>query len=697
MFIEYTWLVPLIPALCFILVGFFGNKMKGGGYLAIAGVAVSAVISVLVSYEFFTSAAYASPGYVTESFTWFSFPGGFDINIGYYVDTLSCLMMMFASFISMLILIYSLGYMSEEGVRKRRYFAEVALFVTGMLGLAISSNYLQMFIFWEIMGLCSYLLIGFWSYNHPNGDDAADNAASAAKKAFIVTRLGDVSLMAGLFVLLFAFKSLDYVTLFNAANIAAVDTNLIILASLLIFGGAIGKSAQFPLLDWLPDAMAGPTTVSALIHAATMVKAGVYLVARSFPLFCQGDGSVMLFVAAIGGFTAFFAATMAMNNMNIKKVLAYSTLSQLGYMFLALGAGGFMIAQGIKTGDHHLIIAGSLGYTAGCLHMANHAFFKALLFLGSGSVIHSTGTEDMRNMGGLKDKMKITSTTMLIGSLSIAGFPFFAGFFSKDLILEQVMHASHYGPEGYIFLILWILAVITAFMTAFYMFRMWYMTFGGKKHGHDHHDHHDHDDHGHDHHEVHCHGESPKSMTVPLIVLSIFAFGFGYMLFFGFDGLLSINVDHFGQFIFGGGEVGGFEHMVTIFTNIWTYVTIALVLIAMFLAKSMYDSKTMDAGKFNKNGTSWLYGALTSRWWFPQLYDQLSWKLGYGVARTVDFVDRQIVDGSVNGLSNAVVGSGELLSKMQTGNVRSYATVIYVGIVLLFALILGLFIYMGGA
>ncbi len=678
--VEYTWLVPLIPAICFVIVGFFGNKFdkhNGGGYLAIAGVAISCVLSVLISIEFFTSAAYTDPGYVTESFAWFTFPGGFNINIGYYVDSLACLMMMFASFISMLIFIYSLGYMHDEGKRKRRYFAEVALFVTGMLGLAISSNFLEMFIFWEIMGLCSYLLIGFWSFSHPEGDDKADNAASAAKKAFLVTRLGDVSLMAGLFVLLFAFKSLDYTVVFDAANIASVDHNMIILGSLLIFGGAIGKSAQFPLLDWLPDAMAGPTTVSALIHAATMVKAGVYLVARCFPIFCEAS-DVMLFVGLIGGFTAFFAATMAMNNMNIKKVLAYSTLSQLGYMFLAFGAGGYMIAIGMDTGDTALIAAGSLGYTAGCLHMINHAFFKALLFLCSGSVIHATGTEDMREMGGLESKMKITSITMLIGSLSIAGFPFFAGFWSKDLIIEQTLHASEYGAGGLIFLILWILAIVTAFMTAFYMFRLWFMTFRGsesKTH--------------------HCHGESPKSMTIPLIILSIFAFGFGFVLLFGFDSLLSIEIDA-GQFRVGGREAEGFEYLVDFFTNVWTYVTIILVLLAIGLAYIMYCKKTLNPGKFNKEGESWLYKALTKRWWFPELYNQISWKLGYDVARGVDYVDRNIVDGAVNGLSNAVVGSGDVMSKAQTGNVNNYASVVTGGIVVLFVTVIALFFYMGG-
>lgn len=326
-FIDYTWLVPLVPILCFLIVGFLGKKMgpklKYGGYVTIFGAAFAFVMSMLVSYDFFTSSAYSDPGYVTSSIKWFSL-GGFDINLGYYVDSLSCLMMLFASFISMLIFIYSLGYMGDQGERQRRYFAEVALFLTGMLGLAASSNLVEMFIFWEVMGLCSYLLIGFWGFNHPEGDDKADNAASAAKKAFLVTRLGDVCLMAGLFVLYEAMGSLDYVDVFNGANLAAANPDTLFLAAMLIFGGAIGKSAQFPLLDWLPDAMAGPTTVSALIHAATMVKAGVYLVARCFPLFAM-NSEVMLFVAIIGGVTAFFTATMAMNNMNIKKVLAYST------------------------------------------------------------------------------------------------------------------------------------------------------------------------------------------------------------------------------------------------------------------------------------------------------------------------------------------------------------------------------------
>lgn len=449
MFIEYTWLVPFIPMLCFLIIGLFGGKTpEKGGYIAIIGALLSFVIAVLITYEYITSSIYPDPA--TRSIEWLLIPGYYNdyiINLGYYVDGLTCVMMLFSSFISMLILVYSIGYMGDQGPRKTRYYAEVSLFLTGMLGLIVSSNFLEMFIFWETMGLCSYLLIGFWSFRHPEGDAASSNAASAAKKAFLVTRLGDVCLMAGLFILLREFYSLDYAVLFSTHNIMMVDPSKLSLAMLLVFGGVIGKSAQFPLHDWLPDAMAGPTTVSSLIHAATMVKAGVYLVARAYPLFVQSR-DVMLFVGMIGGITAFIAATMALNNMNIKKVLAYSTISQLGYMILALGAGGYLIAIGIDLGGDSgavYIAAGSAGFIAGCFHMVNHAFFKALLFMCSGSVIHAVGTEDMRDMGGIGKHMKITSVTMLLGSLSIAGFPLFSGFWSKDLVLEIAMNAGNCG------------------------------------------------------------------------------------------------------------------------------------------------------------------------------------------------------------------------------------------------------------
>ena len=701
MFLDYVWLVPLIPVLCFVIVGFLGNKMgpktAEGGYLVIIGTAASFVLSLLCTLEYvgFIGDGNLYPDAVENHIDWFKI-GGYQLTFGYYIDILACLMMLFASFISTMIFTYSLGYMHDQGPRQRRYFAEVALFLTGMLGLAVSSNLLEMFIFWEIMGLCSYLLIGFWSFNHPEGDDKADNAASAAKKAFLVTRLGDVCLMGGLFVLFFAMGGhLEYNVVFNADNLAAAyeaNSGMLTLAALLIFGGVIGKSAQFPLLDWLPDAMAGPTTVSALIHAATMVKAGVYLVARCFPLFAL-DANVMLFVAVIGGFTAFFAASMAMNNMNIKKVLAYSTLSQLGYMFLSLGAGGYMMASSIVVTGGQIVIEepelfaiGCLGYAAGCLHMVNHAFFKALLFLCSGSVIHANGTEDMRLMGGLHKQMPKTSITMLIGTMSIAGFPFFAGFFSKDLVLDVVFETFEEtaGTVEIIFVLLWILGMVTAFMTAFYMFRMWFMTFMGEYRGH------------------HCHGESPKSMTVPLLILSVFAFGAGFALLLGWDGVFTfMGSEHTAgqtlQWIVGGWDRPnvGIHWLEELFTNWKTYVTIVLVFVAVAIAYLMYVKKSINPGKFSRDGQSWLYRTVSNRYYFPEIYNQFSWKLGYDVARGVEFIDRQIIDGSVNGLSNAVVGSGDLMSKAQDGNLHTYASVVLGGVVVLFVAALALFYYGG--
>lgn len=677
MFIEYTWLVPLIPMLCFLIVGLLGRKTpEKGGYIAIAGALLSFIIAALISYEYLTGDVYPEP--VSSQIAWFAI-GDIEINLGYYVDGLTCMMMLFSSFISTLIFVYSIGYMHAEGARKTRYYAEVSLFLTGMLGLIVSSNFLEMFIFWEVMGLCSYLLIGFWSFRHNDGDAASANAASAAKKAFLVTRMGDVCLMAGLFVLLGEFHSLDYATMFDPANIANADSGMITLGMLLVFGGVIGKSAQFPLHDWLPDAMAGPTTVSSLIHAATMVKAGVYLVARAYPLFIQ-DADVMLFVGIIGGVTAFIAATMALNNMNIKKVLAFSTISQLGYMILALGAGGYLVALGMDMGGTEgsaLIAAGVAGFTAGCFHMMNHAFFKALLFMCSGSVIHSCGTEDMRQMGGLFKHMKITAVTMLLGSLSIAGFPFFSGFWSKDLVLEIAMEA---GSDGTVwFTVLWILAVITAFMTAFYMFRMWFMTFMGEEGP----------------ATQHCHGESPKTMTVPLVILSVFAVLSGFLIMFGLDGMVSFTVADTG-FIVGGGHSEGFEYFAELFTNPYTYLTIVLALLGIYIAYLMYAKKTINPGRFNKNGESALYKALANRWYFPRFYDWVSWKFGYGVAKGVNYVDRQVIDGTVNGLSSAVVGGGDALSKMQTGNVHDYTAVVLLGVSVLSALFVVIAMILGG-
>ena len=662
---EFTWLVPFIPMMCFLIIGIIGKKTpEKGGYIAIAGALLSFLVALAISFEYLGSDEFANGQAIESSIRWFDI-GGYTINLGYYVDGLTCVMMLFSSFISTLIFIYSLGYMHDQGERKNRYYAEVSLFLTGMLGLIVSSNFLELFIFWEVMGLCSYLLIGFWSFRHDLGDAASANAASAAKKAFLVTRMGDVCLMGGLFILLNLFHSLDYASMFESAEaVAAANPGLMTLGLCLVFGGVIGKSAQFPLHDWLPDAMAGPTTVSSLIHAATMVKAGVYLVARAFPLYVQ-DADVMLFVAIIGGLTAFIAATMALNNMNIKKVLAYSTVSQLGYMILSLGAGGYLWALGYEE-------LGALGFFAGCFHMVNHAFFKALLFMGSGSVIHGCGTEDMRLMGGLFKKMKITATTMLFGCLSIAGIPIFSGFWSKDLVIDTAMNAFNNGVDtaAIWFLILWLLAVITAFMTACYMFRMWFMTFMGEPRE----------------NAQHCHGESPKTMTMPLVILAVFALISGLFMFCGITDMLA----------FEGEAIDGIEHGIELFTNPFTYLTIILAAVGIGIAYMMYVKKTINPGKFNKEGESWLYKALTKRWWFPDLYNQISWKFGYGVAKGVNYVDRQIVDGTVNGLSSAVIGGGDVMSKVQTGHVQDYSSIVLIGVSFFSVLIVVVYALLGG-
>jgi NADH-quinone oxidoreductase subunit L len=680
---EYAWLIPLIPLLAFVVVGFFGNKFRqGGGLIAIGSAIAAFALSAWVAYEYFTGAAYFLAGddpqpYVA-SMQWLAF-GDYTLNFGIYIDSLTCVMLLFSSFISMLIFVYSIGYMDGEGKRKRRYYAEIALFLAAMLGLILSSNFLEMFIFWEIMGVCSYLLIGYWSFKHPEGDEASMKAASAAKKAFLVTRLGDVCMMTGLFVLLFAFTSLDYTVLFDPTEIASADSTMILLGTLLLFGGVIGKSAQFPLQDWLPDAMAGPTTVSALIHAATMVKAGVYLVARSYPLFIQ-HADVMMLVAIIGGVTAFIAATMALNNMNIKRVLAYSTVSQLGYMIMALGAGGYMIALGMPSGA----VLATVGFTAGVFHMMNHAFFKALLFMCAGSVIHSTGTEDMRRMGGLSRKMRITSWTMLIGCLSIAGAPFVSGFWSKDLILEATMGASSEATvlglqAGDIFLVLFALALITAFMTAFYMFRMWFMTFRGRPKD----------------ESIHCHGESPRSMTVPLIILSVFALFSGFLIFFGLNDVLTFNVTSTGAYVFGGHGLEAsyiFDHVIY---NKWTYVSLGLAMFGILVAYLMYARNVIDPARFNADGRSRLYRFLNARYFFPELYDQIALKLGLGVAKGIDYLDKNLIDGTVNGLANAAVGGSSTLRKMQTGHIRDYSALMVIGVIVVLA-ILALLVLTGG-
>ena len=494
-FLTHIWMVPLLPAAGAAVMLLLGRRLPKSAVnvICVGAVALTFLWTVAAVLAFVHSGA---PRYEAELYTWlgsgsgaqvYTLHGGghaaFHVGAGVLLDPLSCVWLLFVTGVGTLIHIYSTGYMSHEG-GYYRFFGYLNLFMFSMLTLILANNYLMMFVGWEGVGLCSYLLIGFYFHKH--------SASTAANKAFITNRIGDAGVILGSLTIFWLFGTFDFVKvteLARAQSATLMGTTIITMATLALFVGACGKSAQLPLYVWLPDAMEGPTPVSALIHAATMVTAGVYLVARSNALFVLAP-ETMKVVAIIGALTAIFAASIGLVQNDIKRVLAYSTVSQLGYMFLALGVGAF---------------------TAGVFHVFTHAFFKALLFLGSGSVIHAmSGQQDMRGMGGLRKKIPITFATMLIGTLAIAGVPGLAGFFSKDEILWQAWSA-HDGQ----FRVLWVLAFITALMTSFYMFRLIFMTFFGDRRM--------------THEEEHHLHESPRSMTIPLMVLAFCAIFAGYL------------------------------------------------------------------------------------------------------------------------------------------------------------------------
>ena len=475
---QLIWLIFLLPVFSFIIISFFVRpfvkpESRVAGYITITALSSSLALSLWV-----LTAVMAAPHHVLPmpDISWLVV-GDLNIHLGLIVDSLTAVMLVVVTGVSLMVQIYSQGYMhGDPGYH--RYYAWMSLFTASMLGVVMADNLLLVFVFWELVGLCSYLLIGFW-FHRP----AARNAAT---KAFVVTRLGDFGFLAAILVLFYNTGTFDIAELHSLAITGALAGTTLTWAAIGIFSGAVGKSAQFPLHVWLPDAMEGPTPVSALIHAATMVAAGIFLVARTFPLF-EHSIEALTTVAIIGGFTALFAATMGLVMTDIKRVLAYSTISQLGYMMLGLGAGGIAI---------------------GIFHLFNHAFFKALLFLGAGSVNHATGTFDLRLMGGLRKVMPWTYATFLIASLSIAGIWPLAGFWSKDEIL-----ASSLANQP----ILFYLAMLTVFMTAFYMFRVVFLTFGGEYRGG-----------GSEAHSGKPH-ESPSVMVIPMAILAILAVVYGWL------------------------------------------------------------------------------------------------------------------------------------------------------------------------
>jgi len=554
------------------------------------------------------------------------------IRIGVTVDALAAVMLIVVTVVSLMVQVYSRAYMHGDGGYVR-YFAFMSLFTASMLGLVLADNLLFLFLFWEGVGLCSYLLIGFW-FHKPE-------AARAAMKAFVVTRLGDFGFLVAILLLYANTGTFDIGELQHLALAGTLGGTVLTWAAIGVFSGAVGKSAQFPLHTWLPDAMEGPTPVSALIHAATMVAAGVYLVARFFPIFAS-DATAITTVAVIGGFTAIFAATMGLVMNDIKRVLAYSTISQLGYMMLGLGVVGMAVASGAISIELGL----ALGVAVGIFHLFTHAFFKALLFLGAGSVSHATGTFDMREMGGLRKAMPWTYFMFLIASLSLAGIWPLAGFWSKEGILT---HAWEHAP------LLFALAFITVFLTAFYMFRVIFLTFGGEYRG-----------------KAHLH-ESPLMMLLPMCVLAILAVVAGW---------LPVN-----EFL--GGEHGhGFFGALT---HPLAWASLGLAGAGIFLAYAIYGAKWLSAASLRQRFAP-LYTLFSGKYWFDQLYENVFVMrvLINGLFAAFHWFDDHIIDGAVNSIAGGTVMGGSFIRRLETGQLQAYGLAIFIGIL---AIVAFLFIF----
>jgi NADH-quinone oxidoreductase subunit L len=624
------WLIPMLPLAGAAINGFLGKKSSR-----------QAVTTVAL---FFSGAAFAMALWVAMRFSSLSLPyqeylahwiraGNFSVDFAFYLDQLSLVMLLVVTGVGFLIHIYSVGYMWDDP-SYYRFFSYLNLFMFFMLTLVLANNYLVMFIGWEGVGLASYLLIGFWF--------TKDSAAAAGKKAFIVNRIGDFGFLIALFLLIKHFGSLNFTQVFQSVAPLGVETTgagLLTAIGILLMVGACGKSAQIPLYVWLPDAMEGPTPVSALIHAATMVTAGVYMVSRSHMIFERAPMALTV-VAIIGTLTAFFAATIGIAQTDIKKVLAYSTVSQLGYMFMACGVGAF---------------------SAGIFHLMTHAFFKGLLFLGAGSVIHAVGGEqDMRKMGGLRSYIPWTFLTMGIATLAIAGIPPLAGFWSKDEILWKAYQVSK---------VYWAIGVLTAFITSFYMFRLLFMTFFGdyrgarvEAHGHGTHGH---DQHG---HGEHGHGEpheSPMVMLAPLMILAVLSLVGGFV---GWG-------NHFENFlapVFGsaeGAEVAGRGTELVLMG-----VSVALAFLGAWVAYVLYCARPELPQKI-ADALGGLYETVVHKYYVDEIYAALFVKPLIDGSTTILWqgVDRKIIDAAVNDAGDGVRQVSNEVRHMQSGNIRSYA------------------------
>jgi NADH-quinone oxidoreductase subunit L len=641
--LDYLWIIPLLPLLGAAVNGLFGAKWpnKIVSAVAVGSTGLSFACALEALREFIQLAPEQIP-WVKQYFSWIAagtFRAGFDLQ----VDQLTIVMLMVVTGVGWLIHIYSIGYMAHEG-GYYRFFSYLNLFMFFMLILVLAANYVLLFVGWEGVGLSSYLLIGFYFLKK--------SAADAGKKAFIVNRIGDFGFMLGMFLLFRTFGTLDFVALFDKAGHwppeAMGQLGTFTIACLLLFMGACGKSAQLPLYVWLPDAMEGPTPVSALIHAATMVTAGVYVVARSHVLFTHAPAA-MLVVAIIGCATAFFAATIGLVQTDIKRVLAYSTVSQLGYMFLACGVGAF---------------------SAGIFHLMTHAFFKALLFLAAGSVIHAIGgQQDMRNMGGLAGKIKWTYVTMLFATLAITGAPFFAGFFSKDAILFSAFQSENGGHVLYAF------GLLTALLTSFYMFRLIFLTFHGKPR--------------YDQHHVHVH-ESPWSMLGPLVILAVLSIFGGW---FALPSMLGTGSDYFANFlgpVFGLHEAAGGVSEAAAHSLELTLAGVAVftALVGFLVAVWLYLRQPGKAESLAKSFHG-AYTTLLNKYYVDELYAAAIVKPFMWISTNVLWKTADVagIDGAVNGIADGATAIGDRVRRTQSGNTRSYAVWVVVGALVVIAVI----------
>ena len=626
-YLQYIFLIPLLPLIAFVVLGLFGRKYfkTSSGLIGTTALLASTVLSLYTAYQYFFVSGKVDGIYqkiTAYNFTWLEFAPNISIDMGAIIDPISVMMLVVVTFVSLMVHIFSLGYMKGEE-RFATYYAFLGLFTFSMLGLVLSSNIFQIYIFWELVGASSFLLIGYY-FEKPS-------AVAASKKAFIVTRFADLGFLIGILVLGFYAETLDFGLLIerltntqSAYYTAIVGGSFIGLSALtwgliLVFIGGAGKSAMFPLHIWLPDAMEGPTPVSALIHAATMVVAGVFLVARLFPVFTM-DPIAMDIVTWIGVSSALIAAIIACTQTDIKRVLAYSTMSQIGYMMFALGVAG---------GEDQL------GYTGSMFHLFTHAFFKSLLFLGAGAVIHYVHSNEMKDMGGLRKLMPITHLAFLVACLAIAGIPPFSGFFSKEEILLAAYNSN---------MIVYSIALFTAALTAFYMFRLYFSIFWNKPAN---------------SHNAH-HGEGPVSMKLPLVILTGCAVGAGFI--------------PFSEYVTANGiPFSGELHLM--FSIAPVTLAVVAILIAMYMYKSANERPAKVAATFGG-----LYKASSRKFYIDELYLFVTKKVVFNlIGRPAAWFDKNIVDGTVNLLGSVTTTTSGIIKGIQSGKVQSYALYFFGG------------------